>query len=176
VLKLTFWATRPQTFRDVEFQHFQNAELLRGCAEERPGNFGRIRLDALYSQPERSIISFQRHLLFARHGHKPPGRAGLGEAISLRPNCPEERKRGVTFPAALSTTATGEFKNTTTTYSGANLHPEIIFKTAYGKLIGYGSPDAQRTTTALSRRRSSIWFTFWKNSNHAALSLIAQYS
>jgi len=37
----------------------------------------------------------------------------------------------VTFPAALSTTAAGEFNNTTTTYSVPNLHPDIIFKTAY---------------------------------------------
>jgi hypothetical protein len=37
----------------------------------------------------------------------------------------------VTFPAALSTAATGEFNNTTTTYSAPNVHPDIIFKAAY---------------------------------------------
>ncbi|MGI9074156.1 MAG: hypothetical protein ACR2JB_23225 [Bryobacteraceae bacterium] len=37
----------------------------------------------------------------------------------------------VTFPASLSTAATGEFNNTTTTYSVPNLHPDIIFKAAY---------------------------------------------
>jgi hypothetical protein len=37
----------------------------------------------------------------------------------------------VTFPAALSTAATGEFNNTTTAYSVPNLHPDIIFKAAY---------------------------------------------
>jgi hypothetical protein len=37
----------------------------------------------------------------------------------------------VTFPAALSTAVTGEFNNTTTTYSVPNLHPDIIFKAAF---------------------------------------------
>jgi hypothetical protein len=37
----------------------------------------------------------------------------------------------VTFPASLSTAATGEFNNTTTTYSVPNLHPDIIFKAAF---------------------------------------------
>ncbi|MGI8960746.1 MAG: hypothetical protein ACR2IV_13475 [Bryobacteraceae bacterium] len=37
----------------------------------------------------------------------------------------------VTFPASLSTGTSGEFNNTTTTYSVPNLHPDIIFKAAY---------------------------------------------
>ncbi|MBV9301430.1 MAG: hypothetical protein JOY62_05640 [Acidobacteriaceae bacterium] len=37
----------------------------------------------------------------------------------------------ITFPAALSMAATGEFNNTTTTYTAPNLHPDIIFKAAF---------------------------------------------
>lgn len=37
----------------------------------------------------------------------------------------------VTFPASFSSSVTGEFNNTTTTYSAPNLHPDIIFKAAY---------------------------------------------
>lgn len=37
----------------------------------------------------------------------------------------------VTFPAGVPAAVTGEFNNTTTTYSVPNLHPDIIFKAAY---------------------------------------------
>jgi hypothetical protein len=42
----------------------------------------------------------------------------------------------VTFPTALTTAATGQFNNTTTTYSVPNLHPDIIFKAAFDAHAG----------------------------------------
>lgn len=42
----------------------------------------------------------------------------------------------VSFPAALSTAPTGQFNNTTTTYSVPNLHPDIIFKAASDGHVG----------------------------------------
>ncbi len=37
----------------------------------------------------------------------------------------------VTFPSALTASATAQFNNTSTTYAAPNLHPDIIFKAAY---------------------------------------------
>ncbi len=88
--------------------------------------------DIFYTQ--NMDTNYQAGLIWARQSQfRLIGHPSENVAFGVSLENPQQYIAGsgvVTLPAALSTSVTGQFNDTTTTYSVPNLHPDIIFKVA----------------------------------------------